>query len=42
MNLYRAKYVSDGYETFAKCFFPKDEISVKFSHLINYHTDHEK
>ena len=43
MNLYRAKYASDGYETFAKCFFlPKDENSVKFSHLIKHHTGHEK
>ena len=42
MNLYRANYASAGNETFTKCFLPKYENSVKFSHLIKHHTGHEK
>ena len=42
MNLYREKCASAGNETFTNCFFPKSENAVKFSHLINYHTGHEK
>ena len=42
MNLYRAKYVSAGNETFTKYFLLRDEHAVKFSHLIKQHTGHEK
>ena len=42
MNLYRAKYESSGNKTFTKWFLPKDEHAGKLSHLIKYHTGHEK
>ena len=42
MNLDSAKYVSAGNETFNKYFLLIDEHAVKFSHLIKYHTGHEK
>ena len=42
MNLYREKYASTGNENLTKCFLPKYEYAVKFSHLIKHHTGHEK